>query len=427
MNQGPGCTISLSSSSATAAAGGATGAFDVRTAAGCGWTAASEASWLSVTAGVTGDGNGTVRYAAAANTGPPRTGTIVAGGNRFTVAQDAGCSFSISPASQNVGSSGGNASVGVTAPAGCSWSAASNVPWIGISSGSSGSGSGTVQLVIAANADAERRGTVTIAGQTFTVVQASGCTFSISPAAQGVPSGGGSGSFSVNASGACAWTATANAPWISVTSGGSGTGPGTVQFTAPANTGGARSGTITAAGQTFTLTQDAGCSPVVAPETIGQPAAGGSQNVGVTTAAECAWTAVSNATWIAIAVGASGSGNGTVQLDIQANTGPARSGTATIAGRTVSVSQDAGCSFSIAPSTQAVPVAGGAGSVTVTAGGGCAWTAASNVPWVTVTRGGSGSGAGTVEFTVDANATGAPRSGTITIAGQVFTVEQAGA
>jgi Putative binding domain, N-terminal len=166
---------------------------------------------------------------------------------------------------------------------------------------------------------------------------------------------------------------------------------------------------------------------VVAPDTIGEPAAGGSQNVSVTTAAECSWSAVSNAAFIAIALGANGSGNGTVQLDIQSNTGPARSGTATIAGRTVSVNQDAGCTFSIAPSTQAVPVAGGSGSVIVTAGVGCAWTAVSNVPWVTVTNGGSGSGAGTVEFTVDANATGAARSGTITIAGQTFTVEQAGA
>ena len=425
VNQGLGCTISLASSSATQPAGGGAGGFDVRTAAGCGWTAASNASWLSVTAGATGDGNGTVHYTAAANTGPQRSGTITAGGQTFTVGQDGGCSFSIAPTSQNASSSGGSASVGVTAPAGCAWTAASNVPWISISSGSGGSGNGTVQLGIAANADAERRGTVTIGGQTFTIVQAGGCTFSISPAAQNLPAGGGSGSVNVNTTGACTWTATTSAPWISITSGGSGTGPGTVQFTGAANAGSARSGTITAAGQTFTVTQDAGCSPVVAPDTIGQSAAGGSQNVSVTTAPECSWTAVSNAPWIAIAVGASGSGNGTVQLDIQSNTGPARSATATIAGRTVSVNQDTGCTFSLAPSTQ-VPVAGGPGSVTITAGSDCAWTAVSNTPWVTVTRGESGSGDGTVEFTVAANATGASRSGTITIAGRVFTIEQAG-
>jgi hypothetical protein len=427
VNQGADCTISLSSSSSTAPAAGGTGTFDVRAADGCGWSAASNEPWLTVTAGATGQGNGAVRYAAAANTGPQRTGTITAGGQAFTVRQDAGCSYSLSSATQNVGSGGGNASVGVTAPAGCAWTAQSNAPWIGISTGSAGSGNGTVQLVIAANAEAERRGTVTIGGQTFTVVQASGCTFTIAPAGQTVPSAGGSGSFAVNTAGACAWTAATAASWISITSGSSGTAAGTVQFTAAANTGAARSGTIDAGGQTFTVTQDPGCSFAVAPDTIGAPAAAGSHNVNVTTAAECAWTAVSAVAWIAIPVGASGSGNGTVQLDVRANTGPARNGTATIAGRTVTVNQDSGCTFAIAPTSQAIPVAGGSGSVTVTAGAGCAWTAVSGVPWVTVTKGASGSGGETVEFAVEANATGAARAGAITIAGHTFTVEQAGA
>jgi len=247
------------------------------------------------------------------------------------------------------------------------------------------------------------------------------------PAPELVPSGGGSGSFAVNAGGACAWTATANAPWIAITSGSSGTGAGTVQFTAAGNSGGARSGTITAAGQTFTITQDSGCSPVVAPETIAAPAAAGSQSVSVTTAAECSWTAVSNATWIAIAGASTQSGSATVQLDIQSNDGPARTGTATIAGRTVSVNQESGCTVSIAPASQAVAVGGASGSVSVSASGGCAWAAVSNVPWITVTKGSSGSGGGNVEFTVDVNATGAARSGTITIGAQVFTIEQAGA
>jgi hypothetical protein len=198
-----------------------------------------------------------------------------------------------------------------------------------------------------------------------------------------------------------------------------------VQFTVAANTGPARSGTITAGGQTFTVTQDAGCNAVVSPETIASPAGGGPQNVSISTAAECSWTAVSNVPWIGIN-GAGGSGNGTTQLDIQGNTGPARSGTATIAGRTVTVNQDSGCAISISPSTQPVPVGGGSGVVNVNGSGGCDWTAVSNVPWITITDGASGSGGGNVRFTVEPNATGAPRSGTMTIGGQVATVEQAG-
>jgi hypothetical protein len=61
----------------------------------------------------------------------------------------------------------------------------------------------------------------------------------------------------------------------------------------------------------------------------------------------------------------------------------------------------------------------------VTAGAGCAWTAVSNVPWITISGGASGTGNGTVSYTV-APYTGRPknRNGSITIAGLNFTVKQ---
>ena len=426
VNQGQGCTFSLSSNTGTAPAAGSSGQFEVRSAAGCGWSASSNASWLTITSGATGTSTGTVGFTAAANTGPQRSGVITVNGQTFTLTQDAGCSYTISPSNQNIGNGGGNVSVSVTAPAGCAWSASSNASWIGISSGATGSGPGTVQLVVAATSDAARNGTVTIANQTFTVIQA-GCAFSIAPANATVPAGGGTGSFAVSASGSCAWTATSNAPWISITSGGTGTGAGTVQFSAAGNTGVARTGTITAAGQTFTIAQDTGCSYAIAPETIPVTAAGGSQTVNVATGAPaCPWTAVSNATWIVTGSSASGSGNGSFQLDVQPNSGPPRTGTATVGGRTVTINQDSGCTYSIAPTAQGMVVAGGTGTVTVNASGGCTWTAVSNAPWITITAGLSGAGGGTVEFRVDANATGAARPGTLTIAGQTFTVNQDG-
>ena len=139
----------------------------------------------------------------------------------------------------------------------------------------------------------------------------------------------------------------------------------------------------------------------------------------------CTWTAVSNVAWITIPGQTSGAGNGIVRLTVGANTGPVRSGTATIAGRTVTVNQDTGCTFAIAPSSQDVGQAGGIGAFTVTTNAGCTWTASSNAPWITVTAGAAGSGGGSVQFSVVANTTAAPRSGTITAAGHVFTVNQA--
>ncbi len=429
VNQGQGCTITLSRDSASVPSGGGEGTFDVRTANGCGWTASSSASWLTITGGASGNGNGTVRYSAGANTGPQRTATITAGGEIHAVTQAAGCSYSIGSSGKNAASGGETISVPITAAAGCSWNASTTESWITFSGSSSGSGNGSVTLVVAANPDGERRGTVTIAGETFSIVQAGGCTFSIVPPGQTLPASGGSGSFSVNTAGGCAWNASPDADdgWISITSGASGNGPGSVQFSASANTGGLRTGTIRAAGQVFTVTQESGCNATVTPDTINQPPAAGSQNVSVSTNADCSWIASSGESWIAIAPPPGGTGNGTVQLDIHTNIGPARSGTVTIAARTVTVNQASGCSIVLAPTAQLMPVGGGIGSVIVTTADGCAWTAASNnADWLKVTSAPGGSGAGTVHFSVEANATLAARSGTISIGGQLLTVTQAG-
>lgn len=56
----------------------------------------------------------------------------------------------------------------------------------------------------------------------------------------------------------CTWTAITNDPWISITSEASGAGNGLVGFSVAANIGAARTGTITVAGQAFTVNQDAG-------------------------------------------------------------------------------------------------------------------------------------------------------------------------
>jgi hypothetical protein len=80
------------------------------------------------------------------------------------------CTYAINPASANISLHGGSGSVDVTTDPGCSWTASSNVSWIRISSGSSGTGNGTVSYLVYRNRTA-RTGTMTIAGQTFTVNQ----------------------------------------------------------------------------------------------------------------------------------------------------------------------------------------------------------------------------------------------------------------
>jgi hypothetical protein len=99
----------------------------------------------------------------------------------------------------------------------------------------------------------------------------------------------------------------------------------------------------------------------------------------------------------------------------------------TIAGLTFTVNQAGAvaCTFAISPTRATFQVDGGAASVSVTAPDGCAWTAASNATWITITSGASGSGDGTVMYSVT-QYTGKPRNrnGTMTIAGQTVSIKQ---
>jgi beta-lactamase superfamily II metal-dependent hydrolase len=88
-----------------------------------------------------------------------------------------------------------------------------------------------------------------------------------------------------------------------------------------------------------TPTQPPGCSYSVLPTAISAGSGGGNATVTVTTTTGCAWAASSNASWIVLTSGASGNGSGTAFFSVAANTGSARSGSITVAGQSVSVSQ----------------------------------------------------------------------------------------
>jgi hypothetical protein len=65
----------------------------------------------------------------------------------------------------------------------------------------------------------------------------------------------------------------------------------------------------------------------------------------------------------------------------------------------------------------------GGGTVGVTVTGAGSWTASAGASWIAITGPASGTGDGTVSFTVTAN-TGAARAGLLTINGQTFTINQ---
>ena len=85
-----------------------------------------------------------------------------------------------------------------------------------------------------------------------------------------------------------------------------------------------------------------------------------------------------------------------------------------------------GCTFALSETSFSGGPGGESNSVSVVGPAGCSWSAASNAAFVTITSGVSGTGPGTVDFTVAPNLLGTSRSTTMSVAGQTLTVTQSG-
>ena len=99
-----------------------------------------------------------------------RTGIVI-------ISDPVPCTFTISPTSSTIAVAGvANQQINVSTQNGCAWTAQSNDNWLTVTGGATGNGSGTVTYSAAANSGAQRTGTITVAGQTFTVNQATAST-----------------------------------------------------------------------------------------------------------------------------------------------------------------------------------------------------------------------------------------------------------
>lgn len=83
------------------------------------------------------------------------------------------------------------------------------------------------------------------------------CSFSVSPTTASIIGAGGAATIAVTTMAGCTWTAVSHGSWLTVTSGASGSGSGNVKYTVTANSGAARSTTLTIAGKTVTINEAA--------------------------------------------------------------------------------------------------------------------------------------------------------------------------
>jgi hypothetical protein len=177
---------------------------------------------------------------------------------------------------------------------------------------------------------------------------ASSCTVTLGAVTTSVSSAASTGTLPVTAASTCTWAAASSASFLTISSGASGTGNGSVGYSIAANTGAARSASIAVNGTAVNFTQaaqqvlaPAGCTVKLSATTAKINSGGGTQNIDVTADSNCGYTATSSASFLTVPSGTV-TGNGTIVITAAQNTGPARTATITIGGQAVTVTQDPG-------------------------------------------------------------------------------------
>jgi hypothetical protein len=360
------------------------------------------------------------------------------------------CSYSVSPTSGSFPASGGAFSFDISTGADCPWTVTGYAGWITITSATSGTGPAQVSYTVAANTGEARSsviGVASAAAHTVTQAAPAECAYTLDPPAASFPAEGGDGSFAVLTDAGCAWTATSDSDWVTITT-GSGTGPGTVEYTVGGNSGDERYANIALDGKVHTVAQEEG-QAIVTPEEKAlaidfswsptSPEIGEEVHFYIS-----GYSSDVRAEWSFGAIGCGGDpatrvcdssffdclamthayasgGTHTVGVTVRTKDGTllgsvTKSITVQSTGSCGGTPPTPSCSYSLSPPSVSIAAAGDTGrSFNVTTGAECEWTAASVAGWMSVLAGSSGTGNGTVYYAVAANTLTTARSGNIVV------------
>lgn len=168
------------------------------------------------------------------------------------------------------------------------------------------------------------------------------CSTTVSDLPAAVPARGGDFSFGVTTGAGCEWTAGTDVGWADV-SPGSGVGSGRLLLRVGEHSRlDSRTLTVTVNSQAFRISQTGvGCVYTVNPVALEVADEGGRLTFTLTTMAGCGWTAASSVGWLTVTT-PSGTGSGSVLVQVASNAGDVRQGFVTVAGQRVTITQRRG-------------------------------------------------------------------------------------
>lgn len=346
-------------------------------------------------------------------------------------AVQAACTYTVAPAGRSHGYGMATNTIQVSAGTGCAWSVTNANPWITVQSGASGTSTGTVTYVVAANTTINSRtGILTIASQTFTLQQDGlPCNYSVTPATRNHGNAGASNnpSLAVSALTGCAWSVTTTSSWIFFTGVTNSSGTNSVTYAVAANhIPQTRTGTVAVADQNFIITQTAAAciydvhipNSTLTNRLHGYGGSTGLVSVEVTSSQQnCDWFVVNSNTWISIIANPSGNGTGTFTYDVAPNpNGVARSGYLTVWNEAFYVLQNpAPCNPSFTPTSATTGADPETNTVLVALAGQCSWGVTNTNSWITILPLTNSSGSGSFTYVTAGNASSLGRTGMVSV------------
>jgi hypothetical protein len=176
------------------------------------------------------------------------------------------CQVQVGNAPSAFAAGGGQGTVTITTSRDCTWSLSTDASWVSLNI-ANGQGDATIPYGVAANpVPSARSAAITVGGQTVELSQsAAPCRYSLSRSGDSIGFGGGRVAVDLATTTGCAWTASSDASWLTITSGQSGNVSGTVALLAAANNGTQRIAHVSIGGQNYTVTQDAAPPPPTPP------------------------------------------------------------------------------------------------------------------------------------------------------------------
>jgi hypothetical protein len=241
-----------------------------------------------LTSGTSGTGNGTTAFSVAVNTGAERTSTLTIAGTAITITQRAAAAApasTLAPPTPRSPSGGQDVELRPTLVVNnaVATGAIGTVTYrFEVSSDNTfpNDGSKTITQDGVAQGSATTswpvprdlsqgvvyfwraratNGTITTAFSAVESFKAGGglCNVVLAPTSVTVSGSGGTATITITTTGSCSWSAVSNDGFIVLTTPSSGSGSGSLSFSVAANTGAARNGSLTVAGQTVMVSQAA--------------------------------------------------------------------------------------------------------------------------------------------------------------------------